>query len=61
MWAVTATERRVASYTFGSALFLTVGGVFLVVGILDLRETQRVLAEGELARGKVTGRHRSGG
>jgi hypothetical protein len=32
-----------------------------VVGILDLRETQRVLAEGELARGKVTGRHRSAG
>ena len=61
MWALTAIERRLASKTFGSALFLTVGGVFLVVGILDLRETQRVLAEGELARGKVTGRHRSGG
>ena len=60
MWALTAIERRLGSKTFGSALFLTVGGVFLVVGVLDLRETQRVLAEGELARGKVTGRHRSG-
>jgi Cu/Ag efflux protein CusF len=46
-----------ASKTFGSAIFLTVGGVFLVVGILDLRETQRLRAEGELARGKVIGRH----
>src|SRR5262245_50768791 len=61
MWALTAIERRLRSKTFGSALFLTVGGVFLVVGILDLQETRRVLAEGELARGKVTGRHRSGG
>ena len=61
MWAFTAIERRLGSKTFGSALFLTIGGVFLVVGILVLRETQRVLAEGELARGKVTGRHRSGG
>ena len=61
MWALTAIKRRLASKTFGSEIFLTVGGVFLVVGILDLRETQRVLAEGELAKGKVTGRHRSGG
>jgi hypothetical protein len=60
MWALAAIERRLASKTFGSALFLTVGGVFLVVGILDLRETQRLLAEGELARGKVIGRHWSG-
>ena len=57
MWALTAIERRLASKAFGSALFLTVGGVFLVVGILDLRETQRLQAEGELARGKVIGRH----
>jgi Protein of unknown function (DUF3592) len=63
MWALTATakERRPSSKTFGLGLILTVGGVFLVVGILDLRETQRALAEGELARGKVTGRHMSGG
>src|SRR5262245_59973164 len=61
MWAFTAIERRLASKAFGSALFVTVGGVFLVVGILDLHDTRRVLAEGELARGKVTGRHRSGG
>lgn len=54
MWALTATvkERRPSSKTFGLGLILTVGGVFLVVGILDLRETQRALAEGELARGK---------
>jgi hypothetical protein len=61
MWALTAIKRRLASKTFGSEIFLVVGGVFLVVGILDLRETRRVLAEGDLARGKVTGRHRSGG
>jgi predicted Zn-dependent protease len=61
MWALPAIKRRLASKTFGSEILLVVGGVFLVVGILDLRETRRVLAEGELARGKVTGRHRSGG
>jgi Cu/Ag efflux protein CusF len=57
MWALSAIKRRLASKTFGSAIFLTVGGVFLVVGILDLRETQRLQAEGELARGKIIGRH----
>jgi len=57
MWALTAIERRLASKAFGSAVFLIVGGVFLVVGILDLRETQRLQTEGELARGKVIGRH----
>jgi Cu/Ag efflux protein CusF len=31
-----------------------------VVGILDLRETRRLVSEGELARGTVTGRHKSG-
>ena len=61
MWAFTAIERRLGSKTFGSSLFLAVGGVFLVVGILDLYDTRRVEAEGVLARGKVTGRHRSGG
>lgn len=61
MWLLSAIRRRLASETFGSEIFLAVGGVFLVVGILDLRETRRVRAEGELARGKVTGRHRSGG
>src|SRR5262245_61507596 len=61
MRALTAIERRLGSKTFGSGLFLTIGGVFLVVGLLDLRETRRVSAEGEQGRGKVTGRHRSGG
>jgi predicted Zn-dependent protease len=61
MRVITAIEKRLASTTSRLALFLTIGGVLLVVGILDLRETQRLLAEGELTRGKVTARHRSGG
>ena len=55
MWA--AIERRLASKTFGSAVFLTAGGVFFAVGILDLRATQRLRAEGEPVIGKVIGRH----
>src|SRR5262249_37923105 len=61
MRALTARERRLGSKTFSSVLLVIVGGGFLVVGILDLRETRRVQAEGEIARGKVTGRHKSGG
>lgn len=61
MRALNAIARRITSKAFGPAVFLIFGSVLLVVGILDLRETQRLLAEGELARGKVTGRHRSAG
>jgi hypothetical protein len=53
-------ERRSRWKTFELALLLTVGGVFLAVGILDLLETQRLLAEGELTRGRVIGKHWSG-
>ena len=40
---------------------LTIGGVLIVIGLLDLRETQLLRAEGVASRGTVTGRHRSGG
>ncbi len=63
MWHlnVTAKEKRPRSRTFQLALMLAIGGVLLAVGIADLRETQRLRADGEFARAKVTGRHKSGG
>ena len=40
---------------------LIMGAVLLVAGLLDLRETQLLRAEGVSARGTVTGQHRTGG
>ena len=37
------------------------GGVLIVFGLLDLRETQQLRSDGVASRGTVTGRHRSGG
>ena len=47
--------------TFSLVSMLAIGGVLIVIGLLDLRETQLLRAEGVASRGTVTGRHRSGG
>ena len=59
--ALGAAARRPRSRMFGLVTILITGAVLLVIGLLDLRETQLLRAEGISARGTVTGRHRSGG
>ena len=59
--ALGAAARRPRSRMFGLVSIMIAGGVLLVIGLLDLRETQLLKAEGVSARGTVTGRHRSGG
>ena len=59
--ALGAAARRPRSRMFGLVTIMTIGAVLLVIGLLDLRETQLLRAEGVSTRGTVTGRHRSGG
>lgn len=47
--------------TFSLILMVTIGVVLIVIGVLDLRETQLLREDGVVSRGTVTGRHRSGG
>ena len=41
--------------TFSLVSMLAIGGVLIVIGLLDLRETQLLRVEGVASRGTVTG------
>jgi hypothetical protein len=53
--------RRPRSQKFAFAAVVVMGGVLFVAGLVDLRKTQLLKAEGVAARGTVTGKHRTGG